>query len=645
MHITTRFDRFFNAPNARVPKRMPLNELNNLFENGRQSRGKQKPSLFEVNILGTLLFMQPGLAQLLLRLAVGIHIVGSWAVVAQQSVFTYQGRLQSGGFAADGNFDMQFTLHSAPTGSSVVGGPITIAPVQVSNGLFTVQLDFGLGGFDGGARWLEIGIRRYGETNAYVILAPRQRITAAPYSLWTFRALMASNLTGVVQATNLVGTLPDSVLSTNVALLDRSVTFAGTVRASGFVGNGAGLTNVPGRVFDAIPIGSATQAQPNTWYLATNDAVAVVVTLPQSAALKVGETIRVSASGAAGWIIRQNAGQVIYVGNLLDNVGARWTARETTRNWRGVAASADGRTIVAVVYGGQIYVSTNYGVGWTAYGYSRNWQAVASSADGKKLVAVVSGGQIYTSGDGGVSWTVRENNRNWSGVASSLDGVNLVATVNGGQIYTSYNSGQSWTARESARAWVAVACSANGSNLVAAAYGGQIYISTNAGVTWTARGPTRNWVAVACSADGSRMIAAVPSDTLYLSMDGGASWAQAAASPLLQWTAVACSADGTRMAAVHSPGGIYVSTDSGNSWAIRTGAPSDIAWTCVAVSGDGSTIAAVPSNGQIYVSSQATTTPGTAGYIAGMRLSAIELQYIGNGQFIPISRVGTIAVY
>lgn len=580
----------------------------------------------------------PALLVCALTLASGLAVAGT-------STFTYQGTLTISGAPANGDFDMRFSLFDSPTGVNPVAGPLTIAPVRITNGLFTVQLDFGTAVFDGSSRWLEIGLRRYGETNSYVAVSPRQQFTAAPYAIRAISALTASNITGTVPATNLVGTIPDSLLSSNVALLNRSVTFAGTVKAVAFVGDGSGLTNLPGRGFEIIPVGAPTQAKPNASYLATNDSTPVVITLPTSGTIRIGETIRVSASGAAGWIIRQNSDQLVYIGNLLNNIGLRWAAREASRNWRAVASSADGRTLVAAVYGGQIYVSTNYGATWAARGSTRNWQAVASSADGKKLAAVVNGGQIYTSTDGGASWFPRENNRNWSAVASSADGVNLVATVNGGQIFISYNSGQSWAARESARAWIAVASSANGSNLIAAVSGGQIYTSTNAGVSWTARGAYRNWVAVACSADGSKLIGAVPGDTLYLSADGGVSWAQAAASPLLQWTGVACSADGTRLAAVHSPGGIYISTDSGNSWTLRTGAPTDLAWTGVTISNDGSTIAAVPSNGQIYVSTQATTTPGTAGYLAGMRLSAIELQYIGNGQFIPISYIGTVTAY
>jgi hypothetical protein len=61
---------------------------------------------------------------------------------------------------------------------------------------------------------------------------------------------------------------------------------------------------------------------------------------------------------------------------------------------------------------------------------------VASSADGTRLVAAVFGGQLYTSTDGGVSWTPRESNRSWQCVASSADGTRLVAGDYSGQLYT-----------------------------------------------------------------------------------------------------------------------------------------------------------------------------------------------------------------
>ena len=54
---------------------------------------------------------------------------------------------------------------------------------------------------------------------------------------------------------------------------------------------------------------------------------------------------------------------------------------------------------------------------------------------------------------------------------------------------------------------------------------------------------------------------------------------------------------------------------------------------------------AVANSNPIYISSQATTTPGPTGYLTGSRLSAVELQHVGNGVFIPISYVGSIRAH
>ncbi|MCX6665348.1 MAG: hypothetical protein NT038_04720, partial [Euryarchaeota archaeon] len=42
---------------------------------------------------------------------------------------------------------------------------------------------------------------------------------------------------------------------------------------------------------------------------------------------------------------------------ISTDYGNTWTAKDTTRNWNGVAMSSNGQYQTAVVYGGQIYVS------------------------------------------------------------------------------------------------------------------------------------------------------------------------------------------------------------------------------------------------------------------------------------------------
>jgi hypothetical protein len=103
---------------------------------------------------------------------------------AQGSAFTYQGRLADGGQAASGAYDLQFSLTSTSIYEGCIGAPVTVAPVLVENGAFTVLLDFGADAFDGSARWLEIGVRPNGSTEPYTLLSPRQPVTTVPYALF-----------------------------------------------------------------------------------------------------------------------------------------------------------------------------------------------------------------------------------------------------------------------------------------------------------------------------------------------------------------------------------------------------------------------------------------------------------------------------
>jgi hypothetical protein len=111
--------------------------------------------------------------------------------------FTYQGRLTDNGGLPTGTYDMQFTLFDQAANGSQVAGPLTIGDVPVSGGLFTVQLDFGGGVFNGDNRFLAIGIRPGSSAGAFTPLSTRQQITAAPYALY---ALNAATATAVLTA-------------------------------------------------------------------------------------------------------------------------------------------------------------------------------------------------------------------------------------------------------------------------------------------------------------------------------------------------------------------------------------------------------------------------------------------------------------
>ena len=156
--------------------------------------------------------------------------------------------------------------------------------------------------------------------------------------------------------------------------------------------------------------------------------------------------------------------------------------------------------------------------------------------------------------------------------------------------------------------WDAIASSADGTKLAATAFGGGIYISLDAGASWTqaTNAPAANWSAIASSADGGRLVAAVNGGGIYFSANFGATWIK---QPLADqnWKDVTCSADGTKMAAVYNPAG-----NAGGIYFWQTSAQS------------------------------AATTVGPNGSLCGGQGSAVELQYIGNGMFMPISLAGAL---
>jgi hypothetical protein len=99
------------------------------------------------------------------------------------TAFTYQGRLTDGGSPAKGEYDFRFTLYDAATGGTQVGSVVGEENFVVTDGLFTVELDFGEGSFTGEARYLEIGVRPGDSGAVYTTLSPRQELTAVPYAL------------------------------------------------------------------------------------------------------------------------------------------------------------------------------------------------------------------------------------------------------------------------------------------------------------------------------------------------------------------------------------------------------------------------------------------------------------------------------
>jgi hypothetical protein len=118
---------------------------------------------------------------------------------SQTSTFNYHGRLNVSGEPANGSFDVRFTLYPAVGSGSIVTTPLTNTAVSVSNGLFTVALDFGSSVFDGSERWLEVAARTNG-TGSFTALTPRQQIVSAPYATQARNAELLGGTNGTAFA-------------------------------------------------------------------------------------------------------------------------------------------------------------------------------------------------------------------------------------------------------------------------------------------------------------------------------------------------------------------------------------------------------------------------------------------------------------
>jgi len=99
------------------------------------------------------------------------------------AAFTYQGRLTDDGSLANGEYDFRFTLYDAASNGTQVGSMFPKENITVTDGLFTVELDFGNDIFTGDARYLEIGVRPGASGGLFTTLSPRQALTPAPYAL------------------------------------------------------------------------------------------------------------------------------------------------------------------------------------------------------------------------------------------------------------------------------------------------------------------------------------------------------------------------------------------------------------------------------------------------------------------------------
>lgn len=345
------------------------------------------------------------------------------------------------------------------------------------------------------------------------------------------------------------------------------------------------------------------------------------------------------------------------------DVQAAWTKLDPPPSraaWSGIASSADGTRMAAVVEGGQIWVSTDAGATWGARASAgtRNWKSIAISGDGTRIAAFETtattvfvfghgsttySSEIWLSNDGGSTWSrsIKRTGGYFKRIVISPDGIKIAAVGYGG-VWISINGGLSWTQRvipepitsasssavassvfdvivqpDRTSAWNSAAFSNGGGRLWVAGFPmgmsgvDDLWISDDDGTTWSKKTvPSFFSGKIVVSEDGQKVMAAnawFTSGKIWTSGDGGTTWAEQNVAGYSHWADVAISSDGLKVTAASADGGLWFSSDGGVTWKQAFEAGNRV-WKNIACSSDGMRIAAAAENGGLWTSGDAGAT-------------------------------------
>lgn len=297
-------------------------------------------------------------------IAVAVSLTVAPATLSAQTplgtAFTYQGQLRESGVRFTGTADMDFALFDAASVGNQVGSTIMLVAVAVTDGVFTVELDFGASALNGDARWLEITVGT--ET-----LSPRQALNGTPYAIQT-RNLFVDDAGQVGIGT----TTPASELDV-----------AGTVTAGFFAGDGSLLTNLPtiGGAWDQtgsdihytggnVGIGTTTPSAK----LEVSGGVTILEQEPwQLAALENGWVDVSAATFGPAAFYKDSVGRVHLRGNVKNGSSAIFTLPPGYRpefDQRHAADSTGAYGNIVVSSSGRVVKLTGSGPSWSLSGIS-----------------------------------------------------------------------------------------------------------------------------------------------------------------------------------------------------------------------------------------------------------------------------------
>ncbi len=239
---------------------------------------------------------------------------------ALSTAFNYQGQLLASGEPVTDECSMIFSLYDSAIGGNMIGTPISTT-VTVTDGLFSVNLNFGSGAFTDEIRWL--GIQAKGSSDASFANLGRQELVASPYALYSLSAGTCD--TAATATTALTANTATTALTADTAITATLATTATTALAANTATTATTATTA-GNADTVDNLHAANMARVAR-YVVTYPGGSADITIPhfQTCQITIGEVFGTPDNVA--WLsIAENDYRIAWVGMAGDGTAVHGTA-------------------------------------------------------------------------------------------------------------------------------------------------------------------------------------------------------------------------------------------------------------------------------------------------------------------------------